>query len=422
MKPLECFKAIRTLEGQFLIEGVEILRASNSRLYVTSIKKQIALIIFNLFFASKLNKSLREEKDNHDFIYLSSSNVLKKQHTKEMEELLLTYLDEYSYVQFRSRDKLSLSDFVVKVSLAFKYFRAINLIKLPMIYRLLISCSLAKGELDAKYIKKEISPYLKQSKLVFTFCDAIGSDNLACQISNAADVTTATIQHGQYRRLSSVNISADCEAYENFLSNYLLSWGEETETEFSLSGNYSGRFLHVGRLLKPTILDKTFHKRDELSVFGVVLCGENQADYNISLIQFANEIAKKLSLKYYVRIHPSNNKNKYKKLCSDNCIDVKSFGNIEYFNLCDFSIMGMSGVFIDFIDVNHPFFFFDNGYLAKTFTNSGLAINNPLQISALLEKLNVDSDYFLELKNKYNSNDDQKGKIIRFLKECLNAK
>ena len=128
MKPLECFKAIRTLEGQFLIEGVEILRASNSRLYVTSIKKQIALIIFNLFFASKFNKSLREEKDNHDFIYLSSSNVLKKQHTKEMEELLLTYLDEYSYVQFRSRDKLSLSDFVVKVSLAFKYFRAINLI------------------------------------------------------------------------------------------------------------------------------------------------------------------------------------------------------------------------------------------------------------------------------------------------------
>ena len=415
LKVFDCFKAIRSLEKLFSIKGVEILRGSNSRLYVTSLKKQLILILFNLLFSCRLKKSLHGISDSYDFIYFSSSNVLKKKHTKEMEALLLDYLDEYTYTQFRSEELLVFFSFLEKIILTFKYFKKINAVKLPIIYRLLISSSLAKGELDVKYINNEISSALERSKLVLTFCDAIGHDNLACQISNLAGKTTVTVQHGQYRHLNESNISADCEAYENFSSNYLLSWGDETEAEFSLSGDYSGRFLHIGRLLKSAIVDSSLHKKDKSSVFGVVLCGENQSEYNIKLLQFANVIAKELSLKYYVRTHPSNNKNKYKVLCSSNCIDVKSFENIDYLNSCDFSIMGMSGVFIDFIDVKHPFFFFDNGYLAKTFINSGLAINHPSQIPSLLDLLNTSSDYFLKLKNKYNNNDNQKVKLIRFL-------
>src|SRR3546814_6040446 len=81
---------------------------------------------------------------------------------------------------------------------------------------------------------------------VLTFCDAHPHDNLVAQLSSRNGARTITVQHGQYRVLTPVNMSADAEAYANFVSDRLLAWGEATCEEFQRYGISRARMYITG--------------------------------------------------------------------------------------------------------------------------------------------------------------------------------
>lgn len=205
-------------------------------------------------------------------------------------------------------------------------------------------------------------------KACVTFCDAHGVENMFTQMANAKGIKTATLQHGQYRILPKDNEVADVEAYENFISNYLLAWGEMTQEEFSSVGIDSGRIIPVGAI-KGFSKNEKINEHRKQGVFGVVLCGNVYEKTNLNMISLANEIAHTYGMKYILRMHPKNDENYYVGKCDKECLEkaIKKIENYEYAEMVDFSILHMTGVFVELLSINSPMFIFSDENMADLF-------------------------------------------------------
>lgn len=213
--------------------------------------------------------------------------------------------------------------------------------------------------------------------LVCTFCDSYGPDNLIAQIANKKGIKTVTLQHGQYRYLSYGNEVADAEVYENFISDYMLTWGKATVDEFKKAEVDTNKLITVGAL-KEFSFNKRIDDYKKNGVFGVVLSGEYYKDTNVNMIKLANEIAEKYNLKYFLRFHPRNNKEFYFKYCNEKFIIERysETNSEEYINKVDFSLIYMTGVFVELLSVNSPILIFKDQFLEEIFEIENYCIQN----------------------------------------------
>lgn len=262
----------------------------------------------------------------------------------------------------------------------------------------------------------------EKMELLVTFCDARCEDNILTQLAKQKKITTATLQHGQYRVLAEENEKADVEAYKNFISDKLLAWGEATTKEFVKGGIDKNRIVPVGAL-KSFSYAKKAPKHENRGVFGVVLCGETYESTNFEMIRMANELAKKYGLKYFLRCHPKNDVEKYmakveKEYLSECSSKVK---NEEYVDKVDFSLIHMTGVFVELLGLNSVIFVYDDKYMEDLFKIEPYTFSETTKLFSLYESFAAEKETIETEQYKYYEYFNNGNALEQNYKNAVNA-
>lgn len=389
-------------EQKYIINGINYIKAIAIKLYPDEMLYTLKCCIFCLFYNYKIeyinnnqeiiiNNYVKNRKD-----YLEISNNLKK-----ILNGRCNFLNIYT--------KFKITEFPIKL------IELIYLMGKMQILNLRISSLI----LILKDLYKKIEKVEFNEKLFISFCDAHFEENLLTQYFNTIEIKTATLQHGQYRFLKSGLETADAEAYLNFCSNYLFSWGEKTKIEMEKGGISEERVLLCGALKSFTNTSRKTLLHTNNNIFGVILNGETYKDSNITMIKIANDIANKYNLKYIIRLHPMNNLKNYEKYINRSYFItyLKNISGEEYSSKVNFSLLHMTGVFVEMLSTKSPFFILDDKYTEDIFKLDGLHFSNLEEFSKVYEKYKKDEGYMNTLLNKEykNFNIAQNEKELEYL-------
>lgn len=269
---------------------------------------------------------------------------------------------------------------------------------------------------------KSIAPRLLASlpsghHTLVTFCDAHAIENLVTQAERTRGSLTITNQHGQYRVLDATNMSADAEAYANFISDRMIAWGEATVGEFQKMGYSRDRLSIVGWIRPQSVLRL---ERGRKNAFGVMLNGQNGKESNRALLSAASVIAEALDLAYVVRLHPWTALSEYRDAVDSRCQKLIHASLEEYAGLVDFSLAHMSGAVVELLNQGQAVYLLDDGRLADVFRRPGLAWGSGLAISEAVIQDRQSPDLLLrridELARWYNDDSEQLERLARVLR------
>lgn len=153
-------------------------------------------------------------------------------------------------------------------------------------------------------VNTKINKYINYKKLV-VFSDMQSIENLLVQYAKLNELLTITMQHGlyidytEYENINSIN-------YRNQVSDYFLSWGDDT-SELISKWNPETKFFLCGKPIKKEKM------RNEESDYFTLLFDQNLLiSYNREMLQIAYKIAEKLKLRVNIRFHPRNNPLSYR--------------------------------------------------------------------------------------------------------------
>ena len=168
-------------------------------------------------------------------------------------------------------------------------------------------------------IRKNIKTY--NIDVLTTHADMRPIENYLIQYFKSKNKKTVTLQHGLYIDYSkSKNINE--VNYKNVVSEFFLSWGNETK---ELINKYHPH-CNVVLCGNPTIKTNRLEKNKKF--FGIVFDQELLKHYNKEILQIGQQLAKDLNMKIILRLHPRNNINDYiidKNLIVDENIEEAMF-------------------------------------------------------------------------------------------------
>lgn len=365
---------IKNKDGLY-IQGIDYGKVVSVESYDTSLRGYIKNLIKCLCFDFEIQ--IPTMVDDKIFIYSMSFSGRKDY--DEIKKYFTSFFPEFCVVDVKR--KKSLRGLLKKMAeIAGK---TVHYAKHGMPSPLLIAILVTEYEvLHELYLR--VIPW-DQIKLLGTFFDASCADNLATQLGKMHGAKTFTLQHGQYRILRKGFENADAESYKNFSSDMLLAWGEATRDEFVKYGIDGNRIVPVGALRKFSFNQRLVNIVST-NVFGVILSGESYRKSNIGLLEIANEVAKKTDMKYFVRFHPKNRKYMYMKHIKSKWLADYSFdiNNEEYVVKVQFSIIHMTGVFVEMLSLNSPIFIYEDKYLEDVFKIHPFCFKNEEELAILL--------------------------------------
>lgn len=383
----------------FIIDGIDYSRVIATRAYNASFKNTFRE--FLRFLAFDYDFSFKENSGKILVVY---SYLGKGRADFDSIVDMFCHTLKYNY------DRL---DFIYKIRIVYIIKKLVHMVWLY--FKFLFSKvrnPFFAAILSSQFIhyKGKLEKYLKNNnyELLVSFCDAHGIENMITQIAKEKGIKTATLQHGQYRVLKRETENADIESYDNFISDYLLAWGERTTEEFVKAGVDESRILPVGAL-KSFSKNERIPLHDGLNIFGVVLDGNIYHDSNVLMIKYANYLAKKFNLKYILRLHPKNNLNDYINLCDSDCLlkSISRIENSEYAKMVDFSIVHMTGVFVELLSINSPMILMKDDYLEDIFAIKGMFFRNEDEMDVVYNSFKSNPKEYTEeqykLYRKFNS-------------------
>lgn len=265
-------------------------------------------------------------------------------------------------------------------------------------------------------MRPQVESLLDGVDRLITFCDAQPAENLSAQVARLRGARTLTAQHGQYRLLDETNMSADAEAYANFVSDLLLSWGAATEQEFAKFGVAASRMHPVGWIRPwPTV------QQEGVGLFGIMLNGENGKSANRPMLAAAAVVAEATGLEYVVRLHPANNPSEYRRLVSTHCRALQTMPAEQYFAQVEFSVAHMSGAVIEALCLGSPVYLLDEGTLADVFRVDGLSFTDVDDLLRMVltdrSDLPAQRQRIADLARWFNDNTDQDVRIVHAVTE-----
>lgn len=342
------------------IEGVNYGRVMALDLYNERLLYLFKIILDTIFF--EYNLKFNKKHSSHLIYY----NTYYKR--SDYDEIINNYkkiIQDYDEILIvRNVSLLGLFKRIFSFFIFYKQYKNYNL---RLIDKIKVSMLMIKYQV----INNKITSYLEENSydLCTTFCDAHSTDNLITQVCKKRNLTTITLQHGQYRYLKRGNETPDCEAYENFISDYLLCWGQATIDEFKKAGIDEERLIKVGALKKFSLNKRIESLQEKRNVFGVILNGETYQSSNIKMLNIAKQISDKLNMDYIVRLHPKNNLNFYKNYIhkSKNVKIVRVEDSRDYIESVDFSLIHMTGVYLELLSYCKPFFVLEDEYTEDIF-------------------------------------------------------
>lgn len=258
-----------------------------------------------------------------------------------------------------------------------------------LLEKITVALLIAKFRSSSSPVLKEV---IRDARQLVTFCDAQPTENLASQLAKMAGAVTLTNQHGQYRYLDDHNLSEDAEVYANFVSDYLLCWGEATVAEFAKAGICAGRMIIVGWLRSWPLQGSAKNMAAAQGTFGVMLNGENARESNTAMLAIAEGLAEQMGMRYLVRLHPWSEASSYSALCGPRCSGLEKLPLSFYQDRVEFSIGHMSGAVVELLCSDQPIYLLDDGKLAGAFRISGLAKKSLMDFRLALEADKADPE------------------------------
>jgi len=183
-----------------------------------------------------------------------------------------------------------------------------------------------------------------QIKKAITFCDAHPEDNFIAQSLREKSVRTYTLQHGYYVRNDS---GINSEVYQNFVSDYMLCWGDSSVNNITQLEVDSRRLISFGCFKVKNNIDVNLN-RERITLF---LNGIHSSDENCKIISLYNSIKKMgVNVEVKIRRHPDDNNNYGLK---EDVFDKLPL--VDSLMLASYSVVLSSGVFVDLYLSNVPF-------------------------------------------------------------------
>lgn len=185
-------------------------------------------------------------------------------------------------------------------------------------------------------------------KLIFFF-DVLSIDNILVQMCNQRNYTTYTMQHGI---ISGIH---DYVEYRCTHADYLLAWGEYTKWVALKYGIQESKIKVVGSMSRLNEGKDFVTHGNKYNCF--LVCTNGVADQsswnrNKEIIIMANQIAEKYHIKYYLKVHPYDNVNRYRHITKKQFCEriVGQSEKIEdMLKIVDFTLCGNSTTFCDSI-------------------------------------------------------------------------
>jgi len=228
---------------------------------------------------------------------------------------------------------------------------------------------LTVSSLQAYYIrakKNYNSIQFSNYESYISFCDSYLEENLVAQMAKCSGLKTATLQHGQYRVNMRGRESTDCEAYLNFVSDYIFVWGEATKIEFIKGGVESDRILVCGAL-------KSFYEEDRVSyiveddAICIILNGDSHLKSNFTMLPLVAKFCEDRNISFYIRPHPASKNKFYEKFLKNPlCLGLHNDSR-RY----QFSIIHTSGVFVEMLMNDDCFLVYKDDFLDELFEIDG---------------------------------------------------
>lgn len=379
---VEGFELAQNLKGGDLVrDGIDYGRIVATSLYIKGRGRQFLTALYYMIYDACIEVELNDDLGKNDLPFFYKESEFKKKYYSEIGRNFTNVSSAVANViELPVIRNLSVFGFVLKIKQFIIFYLMIRSKKIKFEQKILISSICAY----AHRLAGEIDPILVSSHpfCVATFCDVHLEDNLVAQLAKKYEITTVTLQHGLYRFIDRGEMSADREAYQNFISDKLFCWGEATVKEFAKANISSDRFLITGAFRKFDFKNSTevfdFTCAGDPPLFGVVFNGDSSKKSNFELLKIAEEIATRDSMRYVVRAHPLNKVEEYREYVSENCAGFFKIpvGSNDYMENCLFSLIHMSGVLIEFLACKHKFFIFDDGRLEDMYKLDGVVVEN----------------------------------------------
>lgn len=207
---------------------------------------------------------------------------------------------------------------------------------------------LALQMVNRKWTLDKIDKMNLNPKVVMCFFDSSPDENVLMQYFKNNGAITVTNQHGQsvfqsfdYDRVNQSQIL-------NFKCDYYLAKGEMQISQFLHAGFSREHFINIG-IVGGNEFKVCHHNTN---CFGVFLDCPNlpfAEEINYKILKITKKIAEKAGLKYIIKIHPSDNPNKFESCIDKNCIGIldKKYSLSEVMDKIDFGIIHATSTYVD---------------------------------------------------------------------------
>ena len=257
------------------------------------------------------------------------------------------------------------------------------------------------GVVNADYIIKQIEE--KHIKKVVVFSDMHMIDSLIVQKCNAENITTFTLQHGNFETEVPFVLSE---------SKYFLAYGEYTKRKAVSFGMAPERIIKTAVLRQVDCLPPTRMKANTpVNRIGIILSGYDDRNSDICMIRFFMEYCRKNNLELFVKCHPHYGKDKYPEINWTEIKDVycEEIDATQFRERIDLAVVLTSTVFVEYVLTLFPALIFVPGEDVYFQGIDWCKFRNEKEFSCLLKRLEAESEYFekeLLTTRKYFSEND----------------
>lgn len=329
-------------------------------------------------------------KDSNDIDYLLVYSTQNRQDHKTSFEKVCECINNKCILEIDYKKKIKIKKLRI-IKKIFDNYLSLNVID-NNLYRIFLSFKISDYEYIIDKVLNSLSD-IKYNKLI-TYFDGCQIENIITQLNK--DIMTLTLQHGQYIVQNKGEKNINVLPYENFISDYMIVWGESTVDELAKYNIEKKKLIVTGCPKFINNEENIIEEKINNNVFGILLNNEQQNQSNFRMIELANEICKKTGKKYILKMHPSNKLEDYINIIDKSCLlEVldKNKTIFEYAKMVEFSIVHTSSVYVELNCMNSPVFRYkDENYLSMYESDK----DEFSSIDEFLEKYNI-------MVNDYNS-------------------
>lgn len=203
---------------------------------------------------------------------------------------------------------------------------------------------------------KNMNKYLKNSNYQFglVYSDSCPYENIVVQDMKEKGIFTATLQHGIF----DLHNAFKGVEWRASVSDDVLTWGTYAKKLAIECGIPDDRVKTLG--IPRYIREEKPNESSDGNVFDVVLGTIVLRDENLKLVQFANQLADMIQMKYFLRYHPSCIGSEYNDYVDKKYYIVNESRNEDIKEMCERTkfvlIASGSSVVFDLIYLNKMFF------------------------------------------------------------------